>query len=199
MTRTRSRLTWKKSSKEWRSKTQPWPRTPQVWLHSIHSVYFPSEWDLHDSLKSLVEVQAETLESMKPTISYFVNSNRFVSGVVWLWDGFNDCQEPPLPGDWRKCCGHLYLSVHSSGEQYRECNQWQDCFQVEDPMMTISGIQFTCPPDMVVAGTGEVCKEDILWNNNTPSNPQTTGISPCLDGVCQEEINKTVCVSVGKY
>ena len=64
--------------------------------------------------------------------------------------------------------------------------------------MTISGIEFTCPAEMAVPDTGEVYK-DIPWNNNTPSNPQTTGISPCMDGVCHKEINKTACVSVGKY
>merc|ERR1712126_677263 len=35
-----------------------------------------TEYDVDSSLQSLVEVQAETLESMKPTISYFVNNNR---------------------------------------------------------------------------------------------------------------------------
>lgn len=35
-----------------------------------------AEWDLHGSLMSLVEVQAESLESLKPTLSYFVNNNR---------------------------------------------------------------------------------------------------------------------------
>ena len=69
---------------------------------------------------------------------------------------------------------------------------------MEDSNMTISGIEFTCPHQMVVADTGEVYG-DILRNNNTPSNPQTTGISPCLDGVCQKEINKTVCTGVSKY
>ena len=69
---------------------------------------------------------------------------------------------------------------------------------MEDSNMTISGIEFTCPPQMVVPHTGEVCTY-ILRNDNPPSNPQTTGISPCIHGVCHKEINKIACVSVGKY
>ena len=36
-----------------------------------------TEWDLLDSLKELVTVQSDSLTSLKPTISYIVNKNRF--------------------------------------------------------------------------------------------------------------------------
>ena len=36
-----------------------------------------TEWDLLDSLKELVKVQSDSLTSLKPTISYIVNNNRF--------------------------------------------------------------------------------------------------------------------------
>merc|ERR1711962_1278447 len=49
--------------------------------------------------------------------------------------------------------------------------------QVEDSNITISGVEFTCPSEMVVHDTGEI-----------------TGIASCLHGNCPGAINKTVCI-----
>jgi len=105
-----------------------------------------AELDLHDSLKSLLEAQAETLESMKPTLSYFVNNNRNLR----------------------------YQEIDGSLVAISAC---QCIPQMEDSKATVSGVQFTCPSEMVLAGTGEI-----------------TGISPCLDGLCEDTIRNITCM-----
>lgn len=105
-----------------------------------------AEWDLNGSLMSMVEVQAESLESLKPTISYAVNNNR----------GFN------------------YHEIDGKLVAISTC---QCIPQTEDSSIIVSGIEFTCPAEMAVHDTGK-----------------ETGISSCLNGVCEEKISKTSCV-----
>merc|ERR1711962_1837752 len=104
-----------------------------------------AEWDLHSRLMSLIQVQAESLENLKPSISYFVNNNRNLR--------------------YQEIDGNLIAS-----------SICQCIPQVEDSNITISGVESTCPSEMVVHDTGE-----------------TTGISSCLHGMCPRTINKTVC------